>query len=124
MAKVLGLGGIFFKSDDPEALGEWYKKWLGVPIDFPHGAILPTIRLPEKSYSVWARFEKDTDYFDPSTKPFMFNLVVDDVDGALQQVKEGGAEVVGEIEDSEYGRFGRFIDPEGNKVELWKPPTE
>ncbi len=123
MAKVLGLGGIFFKSDDPEALGEWYKKWLNMPIAFPGGAVLPSAQVPKEAYSVWSAFPKDTDYMDPSPQPFMFNLMVDDVDEALKQVQEGGATIAGEIEESEYGRFGWFIDPDGNKVELWKPPA-
>jgi predicted enzyme related to lactoylglutathione lyase len=69
---------------------------------------------------VWAPFKHDTEYFAPE-KSFMFNLVVDDLDGVLAQVKEGGAEVVEKIEEMEYGRFGWFFDPEGNKVELWEP---
>ena len=120
MAKVLGIGGVFFRSDDPEGLGDWYKRWLGVPVEHPWGASFQPADLPGKSLGVWAPFERDTEYFAPE-KSFMFNLVVDDLDGALAQVKEGGAEVVEKIEEMEYGRFGWFFDPEGNKVELWEP---
>ena len=120
MAKVLGIGGVFFRSEDPEKLGDWYKRWLGVPVEHPWGASFQPADLPGKSLGVWAPFKHDTDYFAPE-KSFMFNLVVDDLDGALAQVKEGGAEVVEKVEEMEYGRFGWFFDPEGNKVELWEP---
>jgi len=120
MARVLGIGGIFFRSADPERLGEWYKRWLGVPVEHPYGATFQSADLPGRAFGVWAPFKEDTSYFAPE-KSFMLNLVVDDLDGALTQVAEGGAEVVGEIEEMEYGRFGWFMDPEGNKVELWEP---
>ena len=124
MARVIGVGGIFFRSNDPEGLGNWYQKWLGVPVEHPYGACLKPDTMPPGGLTVWAPFKADTDYFDPSTKEFMFNLVVDDLDGALAQVQEGGAELAGEVEEYEYGRFGWFMDPEGNKVELWEPPGE
>jgi predicted enzyme related to lactoylglutathione lyase len=124
MAKVLGLGGVFFKCEDPEALGEWYRRWLGLPVDPPYGASFKTEALPAGAFGVWAPFKNDTTYFEPSTRPFLINLVVDDLDGALEQVRQGGAEVVGEIEEMEYGRFGWFVDPEGNKIELWEPAEE
>ena len=121
MAKVVGVGGVFFKSKDPETLGAWYQKWLGVPVEHPYGASFKPDGIPRGGFSVWTPFDASTSYFDPSTSDFMFNLMVDDLDGALAQVQEGGAEIVGEIEEIEYGRFGWFIDPEGNKVELWEP---
>lgn len=122
MARALGVGGIFFKSGKPEELGNWYKKWLGSPVEHPYGASFKPAGMPNRSFSVWAPFENSTSYFDPSGKEFMFNLIVDDLDGALSQVREGGAKVVGDIQEEEYGRFGWFMDPEGNKVELWQPP--
>ena len=122
MAKALGLGGIFFKSKDPKQLAEWYKQWLDIPLLAEYGcANFSPGTMPDNSYSVWAPFARDTEYFAPSDKPYMFNLVVDDLDGALAQVAEGGAELAGDIEKYDYGRFGWFIDPEGNKVELWQP---
>ena len=123
MARVLGVGGIFFRSANPQQLGAWYEEWLGVPVEHPHGASLRPDTMPPGSFTVWAPFEESTSYFDPATKQFMFNLVVDDLDGALDQVQQGGAELVGDTEEYEYGRFGWFIDPEGNKVELWEPPA-
>jgi predicted enzyme related to lactoylglutathione lyase len=121
MAKVVGIGGVFFKSNDPAKLGEWYQKWLGMPVEPPYGASLKPETMPEGGLTVWAPFPADTKYFDPSGRDYMFNLVVDDLDGALEQVREGGAEIVGDIEDYDYGRFGHFLDPDGNKVELWEP---
>jgi len=121
MAKVVGVGGVFFKSSDPEKLGAWYQKWLGAPVEPPYGASFRPETVPVGGLTVWSPFKKDTDYFNPSTREFMINFMVDDLDGALSQVAEGGAEVVGEILDESYGRFGWFVDPEGNKVELWEP---
>lgn len=122
MARVLGVGGVFFKARDPEGLGDWYREWLGLPVSHPHGATLEPGTMPPGSFTVWSPFRQDTSYFDPAERSFMINLVVDDLEGALAQVEEGGGEVVGDIEEYEYGRFGWFLDPEGNKVELWEVP--
>lgn len=124
MARVLGVGGVFFRSKDPKALGDWYREWLDLPVEHPYGAAFEPAAMPAGGRTVWAPFEADTSYFEPSDRPFMFNLVVDDLDAALAQVRDGGAEVVGEIEEYDYGRFGWFVDPEGNKVELWEPAVE
>jgi predicted enzyme related to lactoylglutathione lyase len=121
MAKVVGVGGVFFKSEDPEKLGAWYREWLGVPVETPYGASFKPDTVPRGGFTVWAPFRRETEYFNPSRRQFMFNLMVDDLDGALAQVREGGAETVGEIMEEDYGRFGWFMDPEGNKVELWEP---
>jgi predicted enzyme related to lactoylglutathione lyase len=112
---------VFFKAEDPQQLGEWYQRWLAVPVERPYGASFQAGDMPAGGVTVWAPFESSTSYFDPAKKEFMFNLVVDDLDGALSQVKEGGAVIVGVVEELDYGRFGWFIDPEGNKVELWEP---
>ena len=122
MARVVTIGGVFFKCKDPKALGEWYAKWLGLPIDSSYGgASFVPENLPPGTLAVWGPFKADTNYFDPATREFMINLVVDDLNEALEQVAAGGAEIVGEVEEFEYGRFGWFMDPEDNKVELWQP---
>ena len=122
MAKVLGIGGVFFKSKDPESLGAWYQKHLGIKIDSAYGGTsFQPEDLPPASYSVWSPFKESTTYFEPSNNSYMINLIVDDLTTALVQVKEGGATLAGEPQESEFGRFGWFIDPEGNKVELWQP---
>ena len=123
MARVLGLGGVFFKATDPKKLGAWYQQWLDLPVEHPYGASLKHDRLSVGAFSLWSPFKQDTTYFDPSDQTFMINLIVDDLDGCLARVREGGAEVMSNIEDSEFGRFGWFLDPEGNKVELWQPPV-
>ena len=122
MAKVLGIGGFFFKAKEPVALGKWYQEWLGMELESDHNSVsFKPAAMPEKAYSVWAPFKHDTDYFQPSEQQTMLNLIVDDVAGALSQVKEGGGKIVGEVEEYDYGTFGWFLDPEGNKVELWMP---
>ena len=121
MAQVLGVGGVFFKSPDPQALSEWYEKWLHVPIESTFGAMFQPLTMPKKGFTVWCPFKASTSYFGPANAGFMFNLVVDDLEGALAQVQEGGAELVGEVEEHDFGKFGWFIDPDGNKVELWEP---
>ncbi|GGF17877.1 hypothetical protein GCM10011611_24680 [Aliidongia dinghuensis] len=123
MARVLGVGGIFFKSRDPAALGSWYAKHLRLPVTPPHGASLHPERMPPGGFTIWAPFPASTSYFQPAERDFMINLVVDDLDRALEQVVAGGATLVGAIEEYDYGRFGWFLDPDGNKVELWQPLT-
>jgi predicted enzyme related to lactoylglutathione lyase len=125
MAKVLGIGGIFFKSPDPQKLCQWYSQWLGLTVESESGFSFVSFfphTMPQNGYTVWSAFASITTYFSPSDNKFMFNLVVDNLEEALSQVKAGGAQVVGDIEKSEYGQFGWFMDPDGNKVELWQPP--
>jgi predicted enzyme related to lactoylglutathione lyase len=121
MARVIGVGGVFFKSGDPEKLYEWYVEHLGVRKNDGPGVSFMNADQPVGGYLVWGAFDSDTQYFDPATRQYMFNLVVDDLDGALEQVQAGGAKLVGEIESYDNGRFGWFMDPDGNKVELWEP---
>ncbi|NML61498.1 VOC family protein [Massilia sp. RP-1-19] len=121
MAKALGVGGIFFKSKDPKALLAWYQRALGVPSESPDYATFFPTAMPAGGCTVFSPFMLDTEYFAPSASSFMFNLVVDDLDGALKQVAEAGGTLAGDIASYEYGRFGWFIDPDGNKVELWEP---
>lgn len=125
MAKVLGVGGVFFKSPDPQRLYQWYSRWLGLHIELESGVSFVSFHprtMPKNGYTVWSAFDATTPYFAPSDKAFMFNLVVDNLEEALSQVKSGGAQVVGDIEKTDYGQFGWFMDPDGNKVELWEPP--
>jgi predicted enzyme related to lactoylglutathione lyase len=117
MAKVLGVGGVFFKSPDPEKLYAWYARWLGMELEAWGTAYLPKA-MPTGAQTVWSAFDSKSDYFE---KQFMFNLIVDDLESAIAQVRAGGAKIVGDIQKMEYGSFGWFIDPDGNKVELWQP---
>ena len=87
MAKVLTVGGVFFRARDPRALGEWYREWLGIEVEFPHGASFAPAAMPAGGFAVWSPFARDTEYFGPSGQSFMVNLVVDDLDGALARVE-------------------------------------
>jgi predicted enzyme related to lactoylglutathione lyase len=124
MAKVLGIGGVFFKSPDPQKLCQWYSEWLGLKGESQGMSFVLFFpaSMPRNAYTVWSAFETNTTYFSPSNNEFMFNLVVDNLEQALGQVKAGGAQQVGEIEKNDYGQFGWFMDPDDNKVELWQPP--
>jgi predicted enzyme related to lactoylglutathione lyase len=125
VARALGIGGVFFKSDDPQRLTEWYATHLGMQIEDFGGVRFDPHALPVETHTVWSPFKATTEYFRPSTREFMLNLVVDDVDMALLQVAAGGGKVVGNVEQYDYARFGWFIDPDGNKIELWQPaPTK
>lgn len=122
MARVTGLGGIFFKSRDPTALAAWYAEHLGLSVDDWGG-----VRFDEDEgragYTLWSAFAADTTYFAPSTQSFMVNFRVDDLDALLAQLRAAGVEVDPRIEESEFGRFGWIMDPDGTRIELWQPPA-
>jgi predicted enzyme related to lactoylglutathione lyase len=127
MKRVTGIGGFFFKSKTPKELMAWYKEHLGIDAD-PYGGW--TFEWLEKDHparvgqTVFNPFKADTDYFAPSNEPYMFNLRVDDLHALIAQLRREGVQVVGEVQDSEYGKFGWVVDPEGRKIELWEPPVE
>jgi predicted enzyme related to lactoylglutathione lyase len=131
MKRVQGIGGIFFKAQDPKQLQDWYGRHLGItPLSHsPWGedddASLFEWRDKDdpdrKCYTVFAPFPEDTDYFDPSPSPFMVNFRVDDLDGLLAELAKEGIEIQGEIRSYNFGRFARINDLEGNPVELWEP---
>lgn len=126
--RVHGLGGVFFKAADPQRLSEWYATHLGLPTQEWGGAIFQWNRIDgadaptgPRGYTVWAAFKDDTTYFQPSDKPFMINFRVDDLDATLAALRAEGCNVLDRGEDSEQGRFGYVVDPEGNLIELWQP---
>lgn len=121
MANVLGIGGVFFKCENKEKLSQWYKEYLGFNIGEYGGTEFGFSSAPKGGYCVWGPFADDTEYFKPSQKGFMINLMVDDVDAVLLKAGNGGATVMEEKEEGEFGKFGWFVDPEGNKIELWEP---
>ena len=124
--RVLGVGGVFFRSGDPAALGDWYARHLGFDIEAlgpSRGASFRPADMPPTAFTVWGAFARDTEYFGALDQAYMINLVVDDLDAALDNVADGGGQVLEEREEQDYGRFGWFIDPEGNRVELWEPPA-
>jgi predicted enzyme related to lactoylglutathione lyase len=119
MERVKGIGGIFFKANDPKGLSEWYAKHLGVPVE-PYGGA--SFRESGEATTIWSPFPADTTYFAPSKSPFMINFRVESLDRMLAQLRAAGVEVDPKTDASEYGKFGWFLDPEGNRVELWEPP--
>ncbi len=126
MKRVTGIGGIFLQAENPESLYEWYEKHLGIKRE-PHGqgAMLHwrEDENPERrGGTVWALFEKHSEYFAPSRSPFMVNYRVDDLDGLLGALQAEGVEIDPKRENYDYGRFAWITDPEGNKIELWEPP--
>lgn len=123
MPKVLGLGGLFFKSADTSAMREWYGRVLGLSFEDWGGLVfLPaTAAAHPGAATVFSAFSADTGYFAPSDKEYMFNLMVDDLDGVLARCAEHGVEPLDAILDEANGRFAHIIDPEGRKIELWQP---
>jgi len=118
--RVTGLGGVFFKAEDPKKLNEWYKDHLGIEGAFRWNS-LNSAPGEVPAHTIWAPFKKETTYFAPSEKPFMFNYRVENLAELLAVLREEGVTVVGEIEEYPYGKFGWILDPEGNKIELWEP---
>jgi predicted enzyme related to lactoylglutathione lyase len=123
MKKVTGIGGIFFKCKDPNKMKEWYKTHLGLDTN-QYGASFewrqdadPT----KKGSTQWSPFAETTKYFEPSTKDFMINYRVENLESLVEQLKNEGVTIVDKIEAFDYGKFVHIMDVEGNKVELWEP---
>jgi predicted enzyme related to lactoylglutathione lyase len=124
MARVTGIGGIFFLSNgDHKALSAWYQKHLGIALEDWGGAILrwPADTAEDKGLTVWNVAAKDSKWFAPSNARFMINYRVDDMAGLVAQLKSAGIELIKGPESAENGKFAWLLDPEGNKVELWEP---
>jgi predicted enzyme related to lactoylglutathione lyase len=123
MEHVLGIGGVFFKARDPQALAAWYREHLGVPVE--SGQTYATLKSSgADETTVWATFPNDTQYFGSSTSTFMVNFRVRNLDAMLDQLHAAGATVDERTEDHDYGRFGWATDPEGNRFELWEPRNQ
>lgn len=126
LPRVTGFGGLFFKAKDSEALSAWYRDRLGLPIEEWGGCVFPwrdEAAPKKKGHTVWSVFDAKTPYFRPSRKGFMMNFRVADLDRVLEELKAEGVEATAATEESEFGKFGWVMDSEGNKVELWQPPT-
>ncbi len=124
MAKVTGIGGVFFKSTgDKAALAAWYQKHLGMPLEDFGGAILrwPNDTAEDRGLTVWMVAGKDSKWFSPSASSFMINYRVDDLVALLDQLRADGVTIVQGPESAENGKFAWIMDPDGNKVELWEP---
>jgi catechol 2,3-dioxygenase-like lactoylglutathione lyase family enzyme len=122
--RILGIGGVFFKSANRDQMREWYSKHLGLT-DKGGGAMLPWREHddPQKEHvTVWTVFPTSTNYFAPS-QPFMVNYIVDDLDALLDRLKQEGVKIDAKRMNESYGRFAWIYDVDGNKIELWQPPS-
>ena len=115
---VLGVGGVFLRSPDPKALQAWYKRVLGLDVTAWGGVTFPPL---PRGKTVWSAFAQDTDHFAPSTREFMINFVVDDIEAAVAKAQAEGVEIIGREDADTFGRFAWLVDPDGTKVELWEP---
>ena len=124
MARIRGIGGIFFKSPNPEALREWYAKHLGIVSNGEQGTMFPSHQ-PESPYAdnctAWCIFPASTTYFQPSQSSLMVNYVVDDLHAVLDALRNEGVWVDPKVDEYDYGKFGWIMDPDGNRIELWEP---
>ena len=123
MKRVTGIGGIFFKSKDPNAMKEWYQKHLGLGMtDF--GATFEWYEEADstkKAVTTWSPFKDTTKYFEPSQKDFMINYRVENLTELVEELKKEGVTIVDAIETYDFGKFVHILDAEGNKIELWEP---
>ena len=126
MKKVTGIGGIFFKCKDTNKMKEWYKNHLGMDTN-EYGATFEWRQHDDsakKGSTQWSPFEDSTTYFEPSTKDFMINYQVENLEELVEELKKEGVTIVDEIESYDYGKFVHIMDMEGNKIELWEPIDE
>lgn len=126
MKKVTGIGGIFFKCKDAKKISEWYKTHLGLNTT-QYGASFEWRQEDDpakKGTTQWSPFSETSKYFEPSTKDFMINYRVDNLDGLVEQLRAEGVTIVDKIESFDYGKFVHILDLEGNKIELWEPAGE
>jgi predicted enzyme related to lactoylglutathione lyase len=124
--RVIGIGGVFFKSKENKQLGAWYSENLGIEQN-SWGTLFKwrSFDHPEVEHlTTWSVFPADSTYFDPSKAPFMINYIVDDLDAILAKLAANGARIDPKREDHDYGRFAWIFDPDGNKIELWEPPAD
>lgn len=119
--RVTGIGGLFFKTTDPNATKDWYQKHLGFPTDAWGCTFWWKDKDGNDCSTQWSPFPKDTSYYAPSSKDFMFNYRVHDLESLLKVLHEEGVTIVGEMETYDYGKFGWILDNDGNKIELWEP---
>jgi len=125
MKRVTGIGGIFFKAKDAPALQAWYKRHLGIDVQSWGGTAFSWADAdgkPLHGTTAWSIAPQEAELFAPSTAPFMVNYRVENLRALLELLREEGCQVLEHIDESEYGKFGWVIDPEGNKIELWQPP--
>lgn len=124
--RITGIGGIFFKCDDPKKMREWYRDQFGLVTD-DYGALFEfrQANAPDKpGYLQWSTMSKNSKHFEPSKSDFMVNYRVEDIEALVERLRADGVTILDEIETFDYGKFVHILDPEGNKVELWEPVDE
>jgi len=119
--RVTGIGGVFFRADDPDALQRWYVEHLRLPEGDESGVMFQCGENAEHGMTIWAPFERGSEYFGNLKQQSMINYRVDDMDALLERLRAEGVEIDPKREDHDYGRFAWIVDPEGNRVELWEP---
>ena len=117
MARITGLGGVFYKVADPDKTRAWYQDNLGIGGEW--GAMFPFKKDDPEGFTLFSQFKADTEYFGPSGKEYMINLRVDELDGFIADLESKGIEILGR-QDEDYGRFAWIMDPDGVKIELWQ----
>ena len=122
--RVTGIGGLFFKTDDPKKTKDWYQKHLGFNTDQWGCTFWWKDNDGNKASTQWSPFASDTKYFEPSKKDFMFNYRVENLVELLQELEKEGVTIVGKMEEYDYGKFGWVLDGDGNKIELWEPKDD
>ena len=123
LKRATGIGGIFFKCKDPKKMREWYKTHLGLNT-YQYGTVFEWRQgadTTKKGFTQWSPFAETTKYFEPSTKDFMINYRVENLEGLVDQLKKENVTITDKIETVEYGKFVHIMDIEDNKVELWEP---
>ena len=123
VGRITGIGGVFVKSKDPKALARWYRDVLGLAVEPWGGAMLKYDAPGHPPVAVWNAFSATTDYMAPSTREFMLDFAVDDLDAYLVRLKEKGVSPL-KREDGPTGKFAWILDPDGAKIELWQPPAK
>ncbi len=124
--RILGIGGIFFKSANRDQMREWYSKHLGLT-DKGGGMMLPWRQhddVQKEQVTVWSLFPASTDYFGPANPQFMVNYIVDDLDALLDRLKQEGVKIDPKRMEESYGKFAWIYDPDGNKIEFWQPTAK
>ena|SRR3989338_1527742 len=123
LTRVTGIGGIFFKCKDPGKLREWYAMHLGLNVN-EYGAVFEWRQgadTTQKGFTQWSPFNESTSYFEPSTKDFMINYRVENLEALIEELKREGVTILDTMESYSYGKFVHILDLEGNKLELWEP---
>ena len=123
LKRVTGIGGIFFKCKEPKKVREWYKQHLGLDVN-DYGSVFEWYQgadSTKKGFTQWSPFNEKTKYFEPSTKEFMINYRVADLEALVLELKKEGVTITDSVSTYDYGKFVHIMDLEGNKIELWEP---